>query len=382
MNEPVRTLPRPGAPATAAPPAGTPGVEILGLSKSFGDTRVLEDVSLEVPAREFHALLGPSGSGKTTILRIIAGFIAPDAGSVRVSGREMTGVPAERRDIGVVFQNYALFPHMNVFGNIAFGLRMRGVGKSETRDRVAEVLELVRMTGYERRRPAELSGGQQQRIALARALVIRPQVLLLDEPLSALDRKIRGEVREELRRIQHETGVTAIIVTHDQEEALSLSHRMLVLDAGRVRQSGTPDEVYRRPADGFVADFVGSFNALPVTVAGGRITLGSQSLPRSEAVPALDGPAHLLVRPEQLSVRRAVGGDRAPDGALRGRIADVDFAGPVVTVTVDVDDVPVRVLALSPTVLADPSLVPGAAVWVAVPVDEVRLTPAQDSSGG
>jgi ABC-type Fe3+/spermidine/putrescine transport system ATPase subunit len=379
MSEPLHTLPRPD-PAT--PRTGAPGVEIAGLAKSFGDTRVLEDVSLVVPAHEFHALLGPSGSGKTTILRIIAGFIAPDDGTVRVAGRDMTGVPAERRDIGVVFQNYALFPHMNVFANIAFGLRMRGLGKAETRERVADVLSLVRMTGYERRRPAELSGGQQQRIALARALVIRPQVLLLDEPLSALDRKIRGQVREELRRIQHETGVTAIIVTHDQEEALSLSHRMLVLDAGRVRQSGTPDEVYRKPADGFVADFVGSFNVLPVTVEGARARVGAQTLPLSADLRAPDGPARLLVRPEQLTMRRAAADDPAVDGALRGRIADIDFAGPVVTITVEVDDVPVRVLALSPTVLADPSLAPGAAVWVSVPVAEIRLAPARDAPGG
>jgi ABC-type Fe3+/spermidine/putrescine transport system ATPase subunit len=378
MSRPLHTLPRPDA--DSAPP-GAPGVEIVGLAKSFGETQVLEDVSLQVPAHEFHALLGPSGSGKTTILRIIAGFIAPDAGVVRVAGRDMTGVPAERRDIGVVFQNYALFPHMNVFANIAFGLRMRGIGKGETRERVAEVLALVRMAGYERRRPAELSGGQQQRIALARALVIRPQVLLLDEPLSALDRKIRGQVREELRRIQHETGVTAIIVTHDQEEALSLSHRMLVLDAGRVRQSGTPDEVYRQPADGFVADFVGSFNALAVTVKGTRIRVGAQTLPLSPGLQALDGPARLLVRPEQLTVRRAGDDEAAADGALRGRIADIDFAGPVVTITVDVDDVPVRVLALSPTVLSDPSLAPGAAVWVSVPVDEIRFAPARDATG-
>jgi ABC-type Fe3+/spermidine/putrescine transport system ATPase subunit len=372
VSDPAHTLPRPSGRAPAEAPAGAPGVEIEGLSKHFGDTRVLEDVSLTVPQREFHALLGPSGSGKTTILRIIAGFIAPDAGVVRVSGR----------DIGVVFQNYALFPHLNVFGNVAFGLRMRGIDKAEMRERVAETLALVRMTGFEARKPAELSGGQQQRIALARALVIRPKVLLLDEPLSALDRKIRGEVREELRRIQAETGVTAIIVTHDQEEALSLSHRMLVLDGGRVRQSGTPDEVYRQPVDPFVADFVGSFNALPVTVQDGTARVGAQSLPLPESARTVgEGPARLLVRPEQLGVRRA-DGDERPPGALRGRIIDVDFAGPVVTITVDIEAVHVRVLALSPTVLADPSLVPGAAVWVSVPAAEVRLAPAEGAAGG
>jgi ABC-type Fe3+/spermidine/putrescine transport system ATPase subunit len=382
MTEPVDTVTAPEDIARPAPPpaAPAPGVEVAGLSKSYGDTRVLDDVALTVPAGEFHALLGPSGSGKTTILRIIAGFIAADAGTVRVAGRDMTGVPAERRDIGVVFQNYALFPHMNVFQNVAFGLRMRSVGKAELRDRVRDTLALVRMSGFESRKPAELSGGQQQRIAVARALVIRPQVLLLDEPLSALDRKIRGEVREELRRIQGETGVTAIIVTHDQEEALSLSHQMLVLDAGRVRQSGTPDEVYRRPADAFVADFVGSFNAVPVEIErrGGAVVarIGTQSL-EVPAAAAGDGPARLLVRPEELSVRVA-DAPGAPDGTLRGRISDVDFAGPVVTITVDVEHVPVRVLALSPRVLADPAIMPGAEVWISVPLRDVQLAPAAE----
>jgi ABC-type Fe3+/spermidine/putrescine transport system ATPase subunit len=263
---------------------------------------------------------------------------------------------------------------------VAFGLRMRGIAKAELRDRVRETLALVHMRGFESRKPAELSGGQQQRIAVARALVIRPQVLLLDEPLSALDRKIRGEVREELRRIQGETGVTAIIVTHDQEEALSLSQQMLVLDAGRVRQSGTPDEVYRRPADAFVADFVGSFNAVPVDVEradGGLVArVGGQrlELPSASAAP---GAARLLVRPEELTVRVA-DGPAAPGGALRGQIADVDFAGPVVTLTVDVDGIALRVLALSPSVLAEAALVPGADVFVSVPVRDVQLAPAAE----
>jgi putative spermidine/putrescine transport system ATP-binding protein len=347
----------------------TPGVEIAGLTKAYGDTPVLEDVGLEVPEGEFHALLGPSGSGKTTILRIIAGFTPADAGVVRVGGKDMAGVPAERRDIGVVFQSYALFPHMDVFRNVAFGLHMRGIGKAETAERVRETLALVRMSDYEHRKPSELSGGQQQRIALARALVISPKVLLLDEPLSALDRKIRGEVREELRRIQAETGVTAIIVTHDQEEALSLSHRMLVLDGGRVRQAGTPDEVYRRPADAFVADFVGSFNSIPVTVSDGVARIGRQSLTLPDGLGG-NGAARLLVRPEEVTVGGAA---TPPPGALRGRIADVDFAGPVVALTVDVEDVPIRALALSPGVLADASIVPGAEAWLSVTMDGVQL---------
>lgn len=373
------------APPTEIPLRETtalPGVELVGLSKSYDDGLVLDDVTLQVPAHEFYALLGPSGSGKTTILRIIAGLILPDSGVVRVSGRDVTYVPAERRDIGLVFQSYALFPHMSVFQNVAFGLRMRSMGKPELRARVHDTLALVRMTGYEHRKPAELSGGQQQRIALARALVIQPQVLLLDEPLSALDRKIRGEVREELRRIQAETGVTTILVTHDQEEALSLSHRMLVLDAGRVRQTGTPDQVYRRPVDAFVADFVGSFNAIPVHVEprgdGAVVSLGRQSLllPTTSA-PA--GPARLLVRPEELIVR-ADGDDSAQPSALRGRIADVDFAGPIVTLAVEIEGLSIRVLALSPSVLADARLVPGAEVWVTVPVQDVQLAPA-DAAG-
>ncbi len=374
MTQPHTLVPRvePNHSEASTPP----GVELAGLSKSYGDERVLDDITLTVPAHEFHALLGPSGSGKTTILRVIAGFLAPDSGTVRVAGRDMAAVPAERRDIGVVFQNYALFPHLNVFQNVAFGLRMRKVDATELRERVNDVLTLVRMAGYERRKPEELSGGQQQRIALARALVIRPQVLLLDEPLSALDRKVRGEVREELRRIQAETGVTAIIVTHDQEEALSLSHQMLVLESGRVRQTGTPDEVYRRPVDAFVADFVGSSNAVPVLVesrgAEAAVRLGGQTL--SMPGPAsITGAAQLLVRPEELIVCSVANSDPPPD-ALRGWITDIDFAGPVVTLRVRVEDVSLRVLALSPSVLADPSLEPGAEVWVSVPISSLQLT--------
>jgi ABC-type Fe3+/spermidine/putrescine transport system ATPase subunit len=244
--------------------ANQDGLLVTTVVKGFGPVQVLRDVSLHVPRGEFHTLLGPSGSGKTTLLKIVAGFTPADAGAVTLSGRVITDVLPEHRNIGVVFQNYALFPHMTVADNIAFGLKMRGTAKPEREQRVQEVLRLVRMTGFGHRRPAMLSGGQQQRVALARALVIRPELLLLDEPLSALDRKVRQEVREELKRIQAETGVTTVMVTHDQEEALFLADRVLVLEAGAVRQAGAPAEIYADPVDEFVAGFLGAINLLKV----------------------------------------------------------------------------------------------------------------------
>jgi ABC-type Fe3+/spermidine/putrescine transport system ATPase subunit len=278
------------------------GLLVSMVAKRFGNVEVLRDVSLHVPRGEFHTLLGPSGSGKTTLLKIVAGFTPADQGVVNLSGRDITDILPERRDIGVVFQNYALFPHMTVTENIAFGLKMRGVAKADREQRVQEVLRLVRMTGFDHRRPAMLSGGQQQRVALARALVIQPQLLLLDEPLSALDRKVRQEVREELKRIQAETGVTTVMVTHDQEEALFLADRVLVLEAGAVRQAGAPADIYRNPVDQFVAGFLGAINLLQVTSGGTALQIGTQSfVPPADLAARISaegtGSLRLAVRP-------------------------------------------------------------------------------------
>jgi ABC-type Fe3+/spermidine/putrescine transport system ATPase subunit len=352
-----------------------PGLVVSKVHKTYSATRVLQDVSLCVPRGEFHTLLGPSGSGKTTLLKIIAGFTPADTGTVTLSGSVITDTLPEHRNIGVVFQNYALFPHMTVSQNIAFGLRMRRVPKLERQHRVQDVLALVRMSGFEHRRPAALSGGQQQRVALARALVIQPQLLLLDEPLSALDRKVRQEVREELKRIQAETGVTTVMVTHDQEEALFLADRVLILDSGALRQEGAPYDIYRNPVDEFVAGFLGPINLLNVesqTRNGGvLLRLGTQDfVPSAEIAAAVEaskmsGPMHLAIRPEQLTVQAAHGAAKPPD-ALKGTVTGIEFGGAVVTVRVKVEGNAMAILALSPDILTTASWDPGSPVWVRI----------------
>ncbi|GAB0114805.1 ABC transporter ATP-binding protein [Acidisoma sp. C75] len=339
------------------------GLIVEDLSKSFGATRVLHGVSLAVPKGQFHTLLGPSGSGKTTLLRLVAGFAAADGGRVTLAAREITQMPPEQRNIGVVFQNYALFPHMTVFDNVAFGLRMRKLPRAERAERVAEILRLVRMTGFEHRKPAALSGGQQQRVALARALVIRPALLLLDEPLSALDRKVRQEVREELKRIQAETRVTTVMVTHDQEEALYLADRVVVLDGGTIRQSGAPAAIYRRPVDDFVAGFLGAVNLLPVTVAAGRLCLaGREIAPPPGLACVTDGAFHLALRPEEITAARGEG--PRPADAEAGRLLAAEYGGPVVTLRAECAGQTVSILALSPDILAAGLTEPGMPLWL------------------
>ncbi|GAA0651542.1 ABC transporter ATP-binding protein [Salarchaeum japonicum] len=244
-------------------------VSLDGVTKAFGATTALDDVSLDVRDGEFFTLVGPSGCGKTTTLRAVAGFEEPTAGAVRFDGENVTGVPVDERDVGIVFQNYALFPHMTVGENVAYGLRFRDAPGGASRDeRVAELLDLVDLSGFEERDPAELSGGQQQRVALARALAPGPSLLLLDEPMSALDARLRETLRRHVKRIQRDLGITTIYVTHDQEEALSISDRLAVMNDGRVEQVGTPQAVYRAPESRFVAEFVGDNNVLDGTVTG------------------------------------------------------------------------------------------------------------------
>src|ERR1700675_5058798 len=237
-------------------------VELSAVSKRYGAITALEAIDLTVYEGELLSLLGPSGCGKTTTLNVMAGFAAPDTGRVAIDGGDVTGEPAWRRGLGIVFQSYALFPHMSVADNVAFGLRERGVGKAEAAERVREALALVRLPGAADQRSHQLSGGMQQRVALARALVIRPRVLLLDEPLAALDRKLREEMRSELRDIQRTVDITTVFVTHDQHEALGLSDRVAVMNAGRIEQLGPPRDVYERPATRFVADFIGASSVL------------------------------------------------------------------------------------------------------------------------
>ena len=248
--------------APAPPGFDDATVRLLGASKRFGEITALEDATLSIRRGELMTLLGPSGCGKTTLLNLVAGFLVADSGEIEIDGKRVNDLPTYKREIGMMFQNYALFPHMSIADNVGYGLRMRGIAKPELKRRVAEALSLVRLAGVEDRRPHQLSGGQQQRVALARALVISPKVLLLDEPFSALDRNLRASMQIEIKEIQRQLGVTTIFVTHDQGEALSLSDRIAVMFEGRIRQVGTPDEIYRRPADRFVASFVGDVNVL------------------------------------------------------------------------------------------------------------------------
>ena len=272
------------------------GISIRGLSKSYGGDAGLaavSDLSLDIADGQFVTLLGPSGCGKTTTLRLIAGFIAPDAGTIHADGRLVSSreqvVPPEERGMGMVFQNYAVWPHKTVFENVVFGLKVRGVAASEARARVKATLALVNLTGFEDRLPSELSGGQQQRVALARSLVVEPKILLLDEPLSNLDAKLRERMRSELKQLQRRTGITFVYVTHDQAEALALSDRIAVIHGGRLQQFGTPQEVYARPASRVVADFMGLVNLVPATVE----TVEGAPRPAADAVGLDDrsGPA-------------------------------------------------------------------------------------------
>lgn len=279
-----------------------PYLEVRGVTKSFGGTQVLSNCAIAVEQGTFVTLLGPSGCGKTTMLRIIAGLEKPDTGEVYLEGVDITAWPPHRRNIGMVFQSYALFPNLNVFGNVAFGLWARGVDARTARQTVLELLELVGLSGLERRFPHELSGGQQQRVALARALAPKPKVLLLDEPLSAVDAAFRAKLREELRRIQRSLGITTILVTHDQEEALSISDRVIVMRAGRVEQEGSPEEIYRFPVNHFVARFVGASNLFTVTrdVASGKCFFQGHSIVLPPV--SLNGERRVIlhVRPESL----------------------------------------------------------------------------------
>jgi len=285
------TVPGPVQPA-AAGEVGT-AIRVSSLRKRYGDVTALADVDLEIRAGEFFTLLGPSGSGKTTLLRLIAGFERPDGGRVELGGRDVTQVPPYARNVNTVFQDYALFPHMTVTQNIEYGLRVRKVPKTERREKAARALEMVRLPGLGGRKPAQLSGGQRQRVALARAIVNEPQVLLLDEPLGALDLKLRQEMQLELQRVQREVGITFVYVTHDQEEALTMSDRIAVLSGGRIEQTGGPVEVYERPRTPFVAGFIGVSNLIErdghtITVRPEKITLLEEGSP---------GPAGVHVEP-------------------------------------------------------------------------------------
>ena len=311
--------------AAGAAGAGPPDVEMVGVTKRFGSVTAVDRMNLAIPPASFTSLLGPSGCGKTTTLRMIAGFEQPTEGEILLAGRPIAGVPPYQRNVNTVFQHYALFPHMNVAQNVGYGLRQRKVAKAEETRRVIEALDLVRLSGYDKRRTWEMSGGQQQRVALARALVNRPTVLLLDEPLGALDLKLRKEMQLELKALQQEVGITFVYVTHDQEEALTMSDVIVVMRDGLIQQQGRPEDLYERPVNLFVANFIGVSNPLPARVisydptshgarvetAGGLTLTGTVTDP--EARPSAGDAVTVAIRPEHLDVITGDGGD--PGGA-------------------------------------------------------------------
>lgn len=303
-------------------------ITVKNVSKRFGSYAALDRVSLEVPAGSLVALLGPSGSGKTTLLRIIAGLESADEGAVLYEGEDVTGRPVRERNVGFVFQHYALFRHMSVFENVAFGLRVRRAPEAEVRQRVGELLHLVRLDGLEKRYPGQLSGGQRQRVALARALAARPRVLLLDEPFGALDAKVRQELRGWLRRLHDEIALTSLFVTHDQEEAFEVADKVVVLRGGRVEQAGSPQEVFERPANAFVMDFLGHVNVFHGRVHDGRLLIGDHEWAVPEAPLDETQPATVYVRPHELEI------DRAPaDGpSFPARVVHLSPAGSVMRV--------------------------------------------------
>jgi putative spermidine/putrescine transport system ATP-binding protein len=359
---------------------GTRGTSVVlqNLNRAFGATRALDGLSIEIAPGELVALLGPSGCGKTTALRIVAGFETADTGSVLVDGKDISHVPANRRDMGMVFQSYSLFPNMSALDNVGFGLRMRKLGSGARRKRAGELLDMVGLADQARQYPHQLSGGQQQRVALARALAIEPRVLLLDEPLSALDAKVRLQLREQIRTLQQRLGTTTLFVTHDQEEALSMADRVGVMSRGKLEQIAAPDELYDHPATAFVAEFVGVMNRIPGEMAaGGMVTVLDSTCPvqgqgahgaedGGQETPST-GPVDVLIRPEGLNMQVAEHGN--------GIVTTRTFLGSVTRVAVLLSgDVTVQIDKASSEAAA---LAPGTSVSVTVPPEPVLVTPRQ-----
>ena len=341
-------------------------IEIEGVSKVYdGGVRAVDTIEIDIYQGEFFSLLGPSGCGKTTTLRMIAGFETPDVGAIRVDGDDITHVPAHQRDMGMVFQNYALFPHRTVAENVAFGLRMRGMDKASITSKVKAALEMVELAGLEDRRPGQLSGGQQQRVALARAIVIEPRVLLCDEPLGALDKKLRQQMQFELKQLQKTLGLTLVFVTHDQEEALAMSDRIAVMNCGRVEQIGTPVEIYDRPLTRFVADFIGDTNIFRgeriTTDAGPGLAVGRGLVLTLPARAPGTGVLSVALRPEKIRLSPGEAGAVATGSRARGVVESTNFLGGAVLYRIALDGGH-RVLAQQPNAGAGEVFVPGRTV--------------------
>jgi spermidine/putrescine transport system ATP-binding protein len=358
-------------------------IKLIALTKRFAETLAVDHLDLDIPGGEFFSLLGPSGCGKTTTLRMIAGFEQPSAGRILLDGDDVAYTPPHKRNVNTVFQNYALFPHLNVFDNIAFGLRRHKRPKDDVRRRVAEALELVQLTGLDKRRSSQLSGGQQQRVALARALVLNPAVLLLDEPLGALDAKLRKTLQIELKALQQEVGVTFLYVTHDQEEALTMSDRLAVMNEGRVEQVGVPRDVYEEPETLFVADFLGVSNLMDATAHGprdGRCRVAVQSFELEAGGGASDvtGPAKIVIRPERVELEphgAASGPNRLP-----GMVERIVYVGSAIQVIVRVATGEKLQAHVQNTGKGVP-YEQGTPVQIHLPADALRVLPAGGGAG-
>jgi spermidine/putrescine transport system ATP-binding protein len=344
--------------------------------KRFGDFTAVAGINLEMPSGEFFSLLGPSGCGKTTTLRMIAGFERPTEGQILLDGVDMAQVPPHKRNVNTVFQNYALFPHLTVEENVGFGLRYKKATKQEMKERVGQALELVQLTGFEKRRPSQLSGGQQQRVALARALILNPAVLLLDEPLGALDAKLRKRLQIELKALQQEVGITFVYVTHDQEEALTMSDRIAVMSQGHVEQVGPPQEIYEAPATAYVADFLGVSNLMDGEGGGAgdggcRVQLGDFALVAGQGLSDVRGAAKLTIRPERVDLQPSgtTGANRIP-----GMVERVVYVGSVLHVFVNLAHGE-RIQAWVPNDGAEATFAQGTPVSVHLPQDALRILP-------
>lgn len=357
-------------------------IKIENVQKAFGKVIAVDHLDLDIKDGEFFTFLGPSGCGKTTTLRMIAGFYYPTKGVVRFGEKDMTRVPPEKRNTGMVFQNYALFPHMTVFENVAYGLRVRKVGSAALKTRVQDVLRKVRLEQYADRQVSQLSGGQQQRVALARALVIEPEILLLDEPLSNLDAKLRDEMRSEILRLQKEYKITTIYVTHDQAEALSMSDRIAVFNFGVCHQVGTPSEIYNEPVNDFVAGFIGEINLLPVEVdkiENSQVIVSAKTGATTKKLvvhndpfnfnPENKGALALSIRPESVKLHSEASGR---PNEFRGKVEKVEFFGSLVNATVNIDGTLLQANMLNNI---KTNLQPGAEVWAELPEDQIRIIP-------
>ena len=351
-------------------------VQLVDLVKRFGDFTAVAGINLQMPSGEFFSMLGPSGCGKTTTLRMIAGFERPTEGQILLDGVDMAQTPPHKRNVNTVFQNYALFPHLTVEENVAFGLRYKKVTKQETKERVGNALELVQLTGFGKRRPTQLSGGQQQRVALARALILNPAVLLLDEPLGALDAKLRKRLQIELKALQQEVGITFVYVTHDQEEALTMSDRIAVMSQGHVEQVGPPQEIYEAPATAYVADFLGVSNLMDGEASGKgdggcQVKLGEFSLVAGQGVVDAQGAAKLTIRPERVDLQAS--GTSGPN-RIPGMVERVVYVGSVLHVFVNLAHGE-RIQAWIPNDGGATTYTQGTALNVHLPPDALRVLP-------